>query len=197
MKNNSYINIQSFMVKELKLKGNELLVYAIIFGFSQDEETRFSGSLSYLADWTNSTKQGVLKNLKSLIDKGFIKKYEYTKNNVKFVEYYSTEFNGGIKQSLTNNIEIDNLDYILKKEKIDKKEKNKVMVSDDWLPDEATRKKLTDQGLDWRTITEKFINACQAKGYKYINHNKAILSWDWSREKNKPITMTNDEGIPY
>ena len=74
IKDGNYIVIQSFMVKDLGLKGNELLVYAIIYGFSQAEEQTFSGSRQYLAEWTNSTKQGIDKNLKSLLDKGLIKK---------------------------------------------------------------------------------------------------------------------------
>jgi len=117
MKSENYINIQGWMVKDLGLKGNELLVYAIIYGFCQDGETHFTGSLQYLADWTNSTKQGVLKNLKSLLEKNLIQREDIEKNKVKFVEYYTTEFNGGIKQcliggikqSLTNNINIDNI----------------------------------------------------------------------------------------
>lgn len=100
VKDNTYITIQSFMINDLQLKGNDLLVYAIIFGFSQDDESHFTGSLSFLADWTNSTKQGVLKSLKSLMDKGFIGKVEKMKNNVKFCEYYATPIRGGIQQSL-------------------------------------------------------------------------------------------------
>lgn len=130
IKDGSYINIQSFMVTELELKGNELLVYAIIYGFSQAENTYFSGSLQYLADWTNSTRQGIMKNLKSLIDKGLIEKVGENKQ----INYYkahrpvnkvyqsteftgkqslqdmSTKFTGTCKQSLHNNIDnnIDN-----------------------------------------------------------------------------------------
>lgn len=119
----NYICIQGWMINKLNLKGNELLVYAIIYGFSQDEESRFTGSLQYLADWTNSSKQGVMKNLKSLADKGYIEKTDRMINGVKFCEYYATKFNGvlnkvewgikhsligGIKHSLPNNIDIDN-----------------------------------------------------------------------------------------
>ncbi len=111
IKSENFIHISGWMVSELQLKGNELLVYAIIYGFCQDEETKYSGGLQYLADWTNSTKQGVIKNIKSLCEKGLIVKTEYEKNNVKFVEYHTTKFNGtvkqslmGGKQSLTNNI---------------------------------------------------------------------------------------------
>ena len=99
----NYICIQGWMINKLNLKGNELLVYAIIYGFSQDEESRFTGSLQYLADWTNSSKQGVMKNLKSLVDKGYIEKIDRTINGVKFCEYRTTKFN-----RVLNNIDIDN-----------------------------------------------------------------------------------------
>lgn len=112
--NENYILIQGWMVNELKLKGNELLIYAIIYGFSQTENQLYSGSLQYLADWTNSSKQGVILNLKSLISKGLIVKNEKIINGVKFCEYYSTNLNGvlkkvewGIKESLPNNIDIN------------------------------------------------------------------------------------------
>lgn len=120
---NNYIVIQGWMINNLNLKGNELIIYAIIFGFSQIENQLFNGSLQYLADWTNSTKQGVSKNLKSLVDKGLIVKNDKYINGVKFCEYYTTKFNGvcnkveegmqqssihPIKQSLTNNIDLDN-----------------------------------------------------------------------------------------
>ena len=86
VKNENFIAIQGWMVTELGLKGNSLLIYAIIYGFSQDGEQVFNGSLQYLADWTNSTKQGVLKSLRSLIDAGLIGKKEKNINGVKFVE---------------------------------------------------------------------------------------------------------------
>lgn len=125
VKSDNFVTIQGFMVKDLELKGNELMIYAIIYGFSQTEGQVFNGSLQYLADWTNSTKQGVSKNLKSLVDKGCLQKNEKYINGVKFCEYYATKFNrvlnkvdggiqqsliGGIKQSLTNNIDIHNID---------------------------------------------------------------------------------------
>lgn len=122
-----YINIQGWMVSELGLKGNELLIYAIIYGFSQDGESKFTGSLQYLADWTNSTKQGVQKVLKSLLEKQLLLKDEKTLNNIKFCEYkairkvdtmqqscmgYATEFHGGMQQSCNNKL-INNLEYKL------------------------------------------------------------------------------------
>lgn len=108
VKRGNHIVIQGFMLTDLHLKGNELLIYACIYGFSQAENQVFNGSLRYLADWTNSTKQGVLKCLKSLEEKQYIGKKEKYINGVKYCEYYATEFNtllnkvdGGGQQSLT------------------------------------------------------------------------------------------------
>ena len=124
VKRENYITVQGFMLTDLKLKGNELLIYACIYGFSQTENQVFNGGLQYLADWVNSTKQSVIKCLKSLEEKGYIIKREKYINGVKSCEYYTTELNtllnkveypikqsltGGIKQSLTNNIELDKL----------------------------------------------------------------------------------------
>jgi len=106
--NENYINIQGWMINELKLSGNSLLVYAIIYGFSQDDGSVFSGSLQYLADWCNATKQGIQKNLKELLDRGLIQKQEYIKNNQKFCEYSCIPYNKVVypmQQSCTNNIE--------------------------------------------------------------------------------------------
>lgn len=123
VKRENFIALQGWQVADLGLKGNELIIYACIYGFSQDDQT-FSGSLQYLADWTNSTKQGVMKCLKSLQEKGYIEKKENYINGVKFCEYYTTKFNGGMQQSLTpvqqsltggmqqslpNNIALDNI----------------------------------------------------------------------------------------
>ncbi len=123
VRKDNYVVIQGWMLTDLQLKGNELLVYAIIYGFSQtDDGQRYTGSLQYLADWTNSTKQGVMKNLKSLIEKGLLEKSERTINGVKFCEYYATKFNGvlnsvdrgmqqslpgGMQQSLPNNKDLN------------------------------------------------------------------------------------------
>ena len=85
------------MVNDLKLKGNELLVYAIIYGFSQDGISSYTGSLQYLADWTNSTKRGMIKVLQSLVEKNLIVKKEIFKNGQKYCEYKAR---GGEQSSL-------------------------------------------------------------------------------------------------
>lgn len=100
IKNESFITVQGWMRNELNLKGNDLLVYAIIYGFSQTENQKFTGSLQYLADWCGATKQGILKNIKNLLDAGLIQKDS--------ASYYTTEFNAKydtVKLSLTDKCE--------------------------------------------------------------------------------------------
>lgn len=100
----NHIVIHGWMRTTLNLKGNDLLVYSVIYGFSQTDNQRFTGSLQYLADWCGATKQGILKNLNNLIESGLIVKETAIVNGVNLVAYRSTEFNG-IKLSLTNNID--------------------------------------------------------------------------------------------
>ena len=87
MDNSNYITIQGWMVKELKLRGNELLVFAIIYGFTQDGESRFQGSCAYLADWLGSSRQTALNMLNLLTNKGLITRTEKTVNGLKVCDY--------------------------------------------------------------------------------------------------------------
>ena len=88
IKKESFFTVQAFMVNELKLKGNELLIYAIIFGFSQAENQFFTGSLNYLARWCGiSSKTTVKTILNNLIDKGLLEKEDIYKNGVKYCKY--------------------------------------------------------------------------------------------------------------
>lgn len=87
VKRDNHLVIQGWMLTDLSLKGNELLIYACIYGFSQLDNQAFTGSRQYLADWTNSTKRGVDKCLKSLCEKGLLDRKEYSLNGVKMVDY--------------------------------------------------------------------------------------------------------------
>lgn len=87
IKNENFIAIQGFMVKELGLSGNELIAYALIYGFSQDNESEFKGGLNYVAEWLNCSKTTAFNLLNKLADDGFIKKTEKTINGVKFCNY--------------------------------------------------------------------------------------------------------------
>lgn len=108
VKNKSYVNIQGWMVAELGLSGNELLVYAIIYGFSQDGEGEFTGSLRYLMDWTGSSKNTVMRALVSLEEKGLISKQKITTNGVALCKYKAiSELNGGFQNGTGGGAKIE------------------------------------------------------------------------------------------
>lgn len=86
VKEENFICIQGWMISKLNLKGNDLLVYAIIYGYSQDGSSWFSGGLQYLADWVNGTKRGVQKNLDHLESKGLIKKVSDVVNGIPVIK---------------------------------------------------------------------------------------------------------------
>ena len=92
VRDESYITILGWMVTRLNLKGTELLVYAMIYGFSQTENQNFTGSLNYFASWLNSTKQSIINALKSLEEKKLIEKIEKYVNSIKFCEYRAIPF---------------------------------------------------------------------------------------------------------
>lgn len=48
------------MVEELGLKGSELVAYALIYGFSQDGESWFTGSAQYVADWCGIDRRNAI-----------------------------------------------------------------------------------------------------------------------------------------
>lgn len=95
---NNYINIQGWMCSKLKLSGNELLIYALIYGFSQDGISEFRGSRSYICKWFNISLPTVDKALNSLVEKNLITKREEIVNNVKY-NCYKVILQGG-KDSL-------------------------------------------------------------------------------------------------
>ena len=123
---NNFIAITGWMVNTLKLKGSELLVYALIYGFSQDGESKFYGSRKYIADWFNCSLPTIDKALNNLLEKKLIIKDEEIINGVKFNRFrYNKKtlqgikklyrgsketLQGGSKETLYNNIDIYNIE---------------------------------------------------------------------------------------
>lgn len=95
MGTNNYIVILDWMVSELGLRGNELLVYALIYGFSQDGESEFTGSIQYICKRTGAGRTTVVETLARLKSKGVIEARNYKVSNVTFCAYKSTIRKGG------------------------------------------------------------------------------------------------------
>lgn len=88
IKSTNYFVVSGWMVNELELKGNELLTYAIIYGFTQDGNQWFEGSRHYLASFINVDVRSMGDILKRLVEKKLlIKDTVYLENGSLYVRY--------------------------------------------------------------------------------------------------------------
>lgn len=122
MKKDNYIVILAWM-NDLGLSLVEKTVFAIIYGFSQDGDSEFSGSRQYLAGWCGcSSLRTIDAALRTLTDRKLIEKRTKIVNGVKFCSYVanctgSAKIAQGVAQNCPggsakiahNNIE-DNID---------------------------------------------------------------------------------------
>ena len=92
MKENNYITIPGFLRTRLDLKGSELIITALIYGYSQDGNSWFMGETEYIAEWAGITDKNVLRSLKSLTEKGILEKKEMFVNNKAKRCYYRFNF---------------------------------------------------------------------------------------------------------
>ena len=91
VREDNYFAVQGWMVTELKLKGNALMLYAIIYGFSQTTNTAFTGSVDYLCEWLGGvSRPTVINTLDNLVKQGLL-----TKSNLK------VEFSRNVPNNLT------------------------------------------------------------------------------------------------
>ena len=120
----AYIVIQDWMISDLQLKGNELLTYSLIYGFSQDGESEFKGSLKYISEFLGVSKRTAQRSIENLVDRGIVEKRVEEISGVKFNRYmahekadtpidkmttgYSQNDHGGIVKMTTNNTNIYN-----------------------------------------------------------------------------------------
>ena len=121
IKDTNYFQVSGWMLNRLKLKGIQLELYAIIYGFSQDGESEFTGSIQYLCEFTGTSRPTVIKALKELTNKEYLLKDEKVINGIKFNRYKvnlplakklyqgsKETLLGGSKETLPNNKVLDN-----------------------------------------------------------------------------------------
>lgn len=202
IKSENFINIQGWMVTELGLKGNELLVYSLIYGFSQDDNCRFTGSLSYIAEWIQGSKQTVINCLKSLVEKGLIEKFEKNINGIKFCEYRSKNLNtvfehrsknltGGGQNFLPNNINNNKI-------------KENIFINKNIKENKNFRKPTIEEIKEYclsrnnSVKAEAFFDFYESKGWRVGSSpmkdwQAAVRTW----EKRTEPKYTNEEGIEW
>ena len=106
-----YTNIPDWMLS-LDLDVYETIILAVIFGFSQDGDSTFSGSQNYLARKAKCTRRKVAMALPKLVDMGLVIKIDKDVRGIKLCEYkvspafigYECHSQGGCEQDSHNNI---------------------------------------------------------------------------------------------
>lgn len=215
MENENFVVIMGFMVNELQLKGNELLIYAIIHGFSQCENQKYTSGLKYLMKWTRASKPTVISSLQSLMEKGLIEREEEIINKVKFFNYWSKNLTTRQK-TLPNNIrerdisEEDNLFLILEEEKekeIEKKEekKNNIKRKDEKKKERKSRVFIKPTVEEVRAYCEERNNGIDAEAFVDFYTSKgwmvgknpmkdwqaAVRTWEQKRKKDEQQSKSN------
>ena len=207
----NYTNIPNFAGDVLRLKGIEKEIYSIIYGFSQDSESRFTGSINYLCRVTLFSRKTVSDTLKSLSEYNLIIKYVKDVNGVQFCEYAynketlkeklseyenslnneeSEDYTPSVKITtphveITHNIIDNNIDINIK-EKIYKKESSEKEIFEEF------RKiyKGTKRGLD--TEFTNFIK-------KHKDHKSVVLTLKESflnQEEIRAVKKSKGEFVP-
>ena len=89
MKDGQWYTISGWMGNSLGLRGNDLICFAVIYGFSMDGESQFKGNLDYLTGCMFATQPTALLSLKKLLECNLILKEEKLINGKKHC-YYAT-----------------------------------------------------------------------------------------------------------
>ena len=163
IKQKSHIVIDAYML-QLGLKGNELLIYALIAGFCQDGVSECWTSQETMAEWCGGISTRAVRDiLQNLITKKLITKKECLNKNVKYSykvveivpelssneqEVFSTQqevFSGGdrnflpvVQELSSGNNKIDNI-YDNKIDNKTKKEKKEIKEKKKDLPETKER----------------------------------------------------------
>lgn len=74
IKNDNFFIVYAWMINELQLSGNELLLFALIFGLFTNKGVGYFGSLKYLGLRLGVSRRTIITLLTKLQEKGHIKK---------------------------------------------------------------------------------------------------------------------------
>jgi hypothetical protein len=72
IRSDNHVTIDGWMINELELSGSELIIYGLIWGFSQTENQWCTASQAYIARWANISTRGLRKILDKLEEKGLL-----------------------------------------------------------------------------------------------------------------------------
>lgn len=166
--------------------------YALVYGFSQDGESEFKGSVNYICEWLMCSRPTAVKTMRSLESKGLVIKRQENISGVVFNRYTAVvpkdflqvvkNINWGSKESLPNNTNINTIKENNKDKSLLKKEKFIPPV----LEEVKSYCDERNNGID----PQMFIDFYQQKGWM-IGKNKmkdwkaAVRTWEANRKQTQ------------
>jgi predicted DNA-binding transcriptional regulator len=193
MKNEGYINIQGWMFNELKLSGNELLLFALIYGFSQDGVSQYRGSISYIQKALSISRNTVIKTVNGLLEKGFITKEVCSTGNLYSAKtellgkWVVQKLNRGSAENELPSAETELVSSAETEHNINNNTNH--IINNNTYSKPFSLKELSLSGKqelskkyncsisDIDDTIETLINWCEAKGRKYKNYKSALQNW--------------------
>lgn len=184
IKQKSHIIIDAYML-QLGLKGNELLIYALIAGFCQDGVSECWTSQETMAEWCGGISTRAVRDiLQNLITKKLITKKECLNKNVKYSykvveivpelssneqEVFSTpqELSSGgdrnflpvVPELSSGNNKIDNINNIKEKEKEKEKDDPKPPLPNSGQADFVSYEEQRKKDYELAELTKKKLQA--------------------------------------
>ena len=137
--------------------------------------------LSIVKQYLNTIETQVKRDIHSSASNRKAVKLNYLKNNKK-TENLSISLTDSLSGSLEEQIRLDKNIYIDSEQgnsSTEPKKKTKRYIPEDWKPKQDTIAKLTAKGYDAGMVIDQFVNTCRAKGYKYIDFDRAVFCWHW------------------
>ena len=190
---NSYYIVYDFMVEELKLNGTALMVYALIYSFTNAGSECY-GSMQYIAERVGASRVTVYRALKELVEKNYvIKRRSEGTNNISYVAQYEAVYKNENTDASECNSEC------FKTEHNNKEIKNEIITNYHSFTQERAKKPIVRFGPNKRVemTLHRYANLLRSFGVPetlryirildekimsskkgaYKNHYKTIITW--------------------
>ena len=192
VREDNYFAVQGWMVTELKLKGNALMLYAIIYGFSQTTNTAFTGSVDYLCEWLGGvSRPTVINTLDNLVKQGLLTKSSTTKGALIYNSYTALRPSKKIlsdedptsKKTLPDTSK----NFLLNKDSKDNIEKSISKEMEGKAPKKKSYSTILEDPVNKfvKEALSKFIQYCRGKNY---TPNEVLEKLEADKERDRQST---------
>lgn len=190
----AHVTIEEPFRTKLDLSGNELIVYSLIYGFSQQKNGVFYGSRTFIQFWLGcKSLRTVDATIAHLVERGLIEKSEYYEGAVKRCAYRITKDPCNIctgansahnqcnfcAEAGANSAHNTSIDSPIDKTHTTFARAKKMQIAEFVSMTEAEYQKLLERfgEADTAELVAILDNAKGSKGYNYKSDYRAILSW--------------------